>query len=201
MKKSDELELLNSPKIKYYEAGKLWVEIWIGGDKPLKISEEGKVFTRCADYGAAKGSPLLEWREVPPRNHRTDNHGGFYPLVSIASRVFRVHRLVYLAFNGAIKEGLEIHHIDSNRENNRLDNIMATTHELNMKLMPEREYKPSYRGKLGEEGVKKAFEMMKQGMNNTQIAKFFGVDPSSISRLRTGDRRKKRKSLEDHELL
>lgn len=44
-----------------------------------------------------------------------------------------VHRLVYEKFIGEIKKGLDIDHIDRNRQNNRLDNLRACTRSENMK--------------------------------------------------------------------
>lgn len=39
----------------------------------------------------------------------------------------RVHRLVWEAFYGKIPDGMEIDHIDTNRENNRLSNLRCVT--------------------------------------------------------------------------
>lgn len=35
----------------------------------------------------------------------------------------RIHRMVYEAFRGEIPKGFQIHHIDGNRQNNRVDNL------------------------------------------------------------------------------
>lgn len=43
-----------------------------------------------------------------------------------------VHRLVWLTFNGEIPKGLEINHIDENKDNNRLDNLELCTRHYNM---------------------------------------------------------------------
>lgn len=43
---------------------------------------------------------------------------------------FYLHRLVYMAFYGDIT-GLEIDHLDGNRDNNNLNNLRATTHKEN----------------------------------------------------------------------
>lgn len=45
---------------------------------------------------------------------------------------FRVHRLVWEAFNGEIPDGYEINHIDENTENNSLSNLSAVSHKTNI---------------------------------------------------------------------
>ena len=46
-------------------------------------------------------------------------------------RNFRVHRLVWEAFNGKIPEGYEIDHINTVRDDNRLDNLRVVTPKEN----------------------------------------------------------------------
>lgn len=46
-----------------------------------------------------------------------------------ASRCFYVHRLVWLAFEGSLPEGLEIHHDDRNRANNCLGNLVGAEND------------------------------------------------------------------------
>lgn len=45
---------------------------------------------------------------------------------------FLVHRLVYAAFVGEIPEGKEVNHIDSDPNNNSVDNLEVVTHAENM---------------------------------------------------------------------
>lgn len=44
---------------------------------------------------------------------------------------FLVHRLVYEAFYGKIPAGMEIDHIDTNRQNNSVENLRCVTHKEN----------------------------------------------------------------------
>lgn len=44
---------------------------------------------------------------------------------------FRVHRLVYAAFNGVIPEGLHVNHINEVKTDNRLDNLNLMTAKEN----------------------------------------------------------------------
>lgn len=43
-----------------------------------------------------------------------------------------VHRMVWEAYNGPIGTGLEIHHIDGNPANNRLNNLEIVSREKNL---------------------------------------------------------------------
>jgi len=54
-----------------------------------------------------------------------------YKQVGISSHPFLVHRLVMTAFNGVIGDGLVVNHIESDRTNNRLDNLEITTYSGN----------------------------------------------------------------------
>lgn len=46
-------------------------------------------------------------------------------------KAYRVHRLVWEAFNGQIPEGYEINHLDERPVNNRLENLNLVTHKEN----------------------------------------------------------------------
>lgn len=48
-------------------------------------------------------------------------------------KYFRVHRLVWSAFNGSIPDKMEVNHVDQNPENNRLDNLNILTHAENLR--------------------------------------------------------------------
>lgn len=63
------------------------------------------------------------------------NRGG-YKQVGLTKdgvrKYYRVHRLVWSAFNGPIPEGYEINHNDENPENNCLDNLSLMTRTENI---------------------------------------------------------------------
>jgi len=52
--------------------------------------------------------------------------------------MFYVHRLVWTAFKGSIRHKDEIDHMDGNRVNNALDNLMSVTHRQNSVLKKQR---------------------------------------------------------------
>ena len=41
---------------------------------------------------------------------------------------YRINRLVWIAFNGEIPEGYDVHHINGNKEDNRLENLQLISH-------------------------------------------------------------------------
>ena len=61
--------------------------------------------------------------------------GNGYRSVSISGQAFLVHRLVAFAFRGAPPnaDAWQVHHLDGNPSNNRLDNLEYVTHQQNMR--------------------------------------------------------------------
>ena len=54
---------------------------------------------------------------------------------------YRVHRFIYECYNGLIPEGVEIDHINNDKEDNRLCNLQLVTHQQNCKkLVKDRDY-------------------------------------------------------------
>ena len=47
------------------------------------------------------------------------------------AKPFKIHRLVYEMFAGEIPDGLEVSHLDDNKENCRLENLEACSHKAN----------------------------------------------------------------------
>ena len=75
-----------------------------------------------------------------------------------------IHRLVYKAFVGDIPKGFEIHHIDGNPENNRIDNLSLVTrqHHVLIHQLQEKGYvgavyhhkqKGGYYAKIGDKYI------------------------------------------------
>ena len=62
--------------------------------------------------------------------------------IGLPPKHFYIHRLVYECFNGDIPDGMQINHIDSNRQNNCIDNLEIVTKSENMKhAFAARKYK------------------------------------------------------------
>lgn len=65
---------------------------------------------------------------IEPRNHTNGYKQTHYP----KHKTFYVHRAVYETFVGEIPVGYEIDHINTIRDDNRLENLRAVTHLENV---------------------------------------------------------------------
>ena len=80
----------------------------------------------CVIYRKTKEGKLVQ---VKPSTNNCD-----YQLICYDyAKVVYVHRMVYEAFKGEIPEGMEIDHIDRNRQNNNPDNLRVVTRSENNK--------------------------------------------------------------------
>ena len=62
-------------------------------------------------------------------------HKGYYKVwlcKNSIKKTYRVHRLVWEAFNGQIPEGYEVNHINEVKTDNRLENLNLMTHKENI---------------------------------------------------------------------
>jgi len=80
---------------------------------------------------------------------------------------FLVHRLVYESYYGEIKNGLQVHHIDENKLNNSINNLMLVTQRENNHLSRE-----SLGYKLTRDDVD---EIRKSNMTTRQISDTYGI--------------------------
>lgn len=93
---------------------------------------------------------------------------------------FLIHRLVYSAFNGILPEGIEIHHIDGNKKNNKLKNLKAMC--LNKHKSISVKGIKNHHAELNECDV-----LIIRGLENLsqkKIAKTFNISQSTISKIR-----------------
>lgn len=56
-----------------------------------------------------------------------------YKRVDIHSRHMKIHRLVYIVWNGEIPSGMQVNHLDDNKSNNHYKNLYAGTQKENIK--------------------------------------------------------------------
>jgi hypothetical protein len=107
------------------------------------------------------------------------------------SKNYLVHRLVAEAFIGSIPPGNEVHHIDSNPENNTLPNLEFVTPKRNMRHAVARTGKANWRGigekhpmsKLSRVDVIEIRRLYLEGMTQAALGKQFGVSESAIQRI------------------
>lgn len=98
--------------------------------KIFYVSDEADIWSEVYRGARKKTVSIIEHRITPVANMYQSVHyrNRDHKMLSIL-----VHRLVWLAFNGEIPQGLEIDHIDQNKHNNRLDNLQVATHSENVK--------------------------------------------------------------------
>lgn len=109
------------------------------------------------------------------------------------------HRLVWATFNFAIKERLQINHLDGDKTNNRLDNLELCSRSENMKhayrvLKIPAPNNPSFgsmngSSKLRETDIPKIISMYRTGnYRQTDIGEKFGVSQRMISLIIRGEK-------------
>ena len=110
----------------------------IDGIEDYHICDDGRVFSTKV---SPRYNPNGDLRLVKPRNHPSGYlyYGLFVGSGEHKQRLWRRgHRLVYEAFAGKIKTGLEIDHIDGDKHNNDITNLRAINRSENMLAAFER---------------------------------------------------------------
>lgn len=108
----------------------------------------------------------------------------------------RLHRLVAEAFIPNLDNKPVVNHKDGNKLNCREDNLEwmtyseNTIHSYKNNLQKKLFGNNNYITKIKDQYVLLIRELIIQGKTNKEIAKLYGVNPSQISRIKTGQRRK-----------
>ena len=77
-------------------------------------------------------------------------HNSGYYVVNINNKICGVNKVVYEAFNGEVKQGNHVDHINRDKLDNRLDNLQESTPSENLKNRNEF-YRMSQRHLTGEQ--------------------------------------------------
>lgn len=87
-------------------------------------------------YISEEGEIISNYKDKPKKMASSVTHDGYIRIElkyeKGKARKFLVHRLVYQAFVGKLKEGLVIDHIDGNRSNNHCTNLRLCTQKENI---------------------------------------------------------------------
>lgn len=149
---------------------------WRRGERACKIKESDSLINKLEwrdipDYPGYQASRCGNIRSLPKklirsngRPHKTtdrvlkstkDTHGyfqvGLYKNKKRSTK--QVHRLVYSTFKGFIPDDFHIDHIDSNQENNNIDNLQAINPLDHAEVSNERYLQREY-----ERGFQAGFE-------------------------------------------
>lgn len=102
------------------------------------------------------------------------------------------HRLVWVAVNGRIPDGLEINHIDGNKSNNRLANLELMTRGDNLShcirvLGGHKHLVEARRHKLTWPEVREIRRLRREkGLTHRELGKLFGVSGVNICQILQG---------------
>lgn len=95
---------------------------------------------------------------------KKDKKTGYYLSTYINGKRYRLHRYLYENYKGKIPKGCEVHHIDHNKDNNDLDNlVLLTTKEhriVHGKELTD-ELREFYRNNINENARPKAIQWHK----------------------------------------
>lgn len=162
------------------------------------ISEDGWSY-EVSNYGCvrgrqyrAKGQPNKD--RIPRIKTQFYNKNG-YPQVNVmlsgGIQTVVVHILVATAFLGPRPEGYQINHKNSIRDDNRLANLEYCTasenisHSYRTKIRKTNFGHDHPKSTVTAEMLPVIWSMIKAGKINKEIAEFFQIDPSTISRIKS----------------
>ena len=87
------------------------------------------------DYYATTDGEVISFKGKHPKFIIQCKHGRGYTQFVVSEKgtvkSYLTHRFVYECFYGEIPEGMQIHHIDHDKQNNALDNLQMVTDEEN----------------------------------------------------------------------
>lgn len=140
-------------------------------DSNYKVERNGKIYSLRLDG---------QWKEVIPTVK-----GGGYLKLRYNGKHLQVHRIIYAAFVGPLKEDLVIKHMDAISNNNTPENLMLDTQGSNNQ---DRYRLHGHKAVPGHSRInqKIADEIradQKTGMTNRQLREKYGLSKGSISEI------------------
>lgn len=152
-------------------------------------SSDGKVYRLLAD-----GS----YKEITGAKNKDTGylHVSIHDGVRKKTYISTMHRIIYRTFVGKIPSKKEVHHIDNNKENNRVENLMLVSRARNMvqgwiegrfdkvsgAIRAKREALGGKNSNLTEHDVRQ-IRRLKPHMTNRELGYIFQLHPIQISRI------------------
>ena len=126
-----------------------WIDV-IGYEKFYSISNFGRVMAKERIVKEKNGKVRKKRKHLM---RQCIKYGQYYTIGLVGEnkkhKTYYTHRLVYESFNGKIKDGNQVDHIDSNPLNNRLENLREVTpieNCRNKNSINKRKHKKSHKG-------------------------------------------------------
>lgn len=167
-------------------------EVWkpvVGYEDAYKVSNMGRILSlsrlvkrKCGSYSRLKAKIL--------GLHKTaDGYITVYLYRDSISKTRFVHAVVLEAFVGLRPVGMECRHLDGNKENNALTNIVwgtslensADSRRHGTNCTPNREGENASNSKLTEGDIREIRRLNKLGVSQGKLAKRYGVSQPAIS--------------------
>lgn len=132
------------------------------------------------EYGSVFSVKMGQWLRIS-YNEKGYAIVGMKNLEDGVSKVKKVHRIVWEAFNGTIPENLEIDHIDGRRYHNDLKNLQLLSHMDNLLKK-----NPTHYINLTKEDLKNMCEMFRNHVSTADVAKIYGITKLYTWKIKTG---------------
>lgn len=156
-----------------------------------RIHSSGLLET-CIQKTGCKGAILGDtWRPIKACFTVCDQYGGGYWAVNICTEKGKtkkkyIHRLVAEYFIKEIPKGMQVNHIDGNRNNNNLSNLEICTPSENIQNALSRGIlfgAKKYKGKMDEFKALSILTLVNSGFEYKTISDYYKMDNSVVSKL------------------
>ena len=127
----------------------------------------------------------LYWKIRPAQRVRAGDKAGKiekqgYKVVSIKSKFYKVHRIIFLMFHGYVPDILD--HIDGNKLNNNINNLRPATHAQNCRNAKIPKTNTSgYKGVTWDKENKKWMVQISVNGKNKKIGRFFDLELAGLA--------------------
>lgn len=161
-------------------------------DDLYEVSDQGRVRSKDR-YSNNRWRPILRKGRVLVATGDGCGYLGILIFKNGKRKSAKIHRLVAELFLNKAP-GLQVNHIDGDKNNNRATNLEWITHAENMKhavssgliTTTKRKKADKLRRKLSDSDVLEIRSLSQQGVTRTAIAKIYGVSQPTISHLLLG---------------
>ena len=105
-----------------------------------------------------------------------------YQIGRLKTKTARIHRLVWETYNGEIPIGKEIDHIDSDKKNNKLDNLQLLNHSSNCKkaVKSKHDLKARLKNRKCLKSINKSTKEVQYYFSLASAAKHLDINPSGV---------------------